>query len=501
MQQAATFVLSLDQGTTSSRAIVFDEAGRAVGLGQQELPQIYPKSAWVEHDPEQIFQDIVAVARIALAKARISAGDLAAIGITNQRETIVLWERGTGRAIGNAIVWQDRRTAAICSALQRDGAEALIRAKTGLVLDPYFSGTKIAWALDHYPQARSRAEAGEILAGTIDSWLLYRLTGGRVHATDATNASRTMLFDIHKQNWCPELCALLRVPIGILPEVMDSAADFGVTDPAIFGAAVPIAGIAGDQQAAAIGQACFAPGMIKATYGTGCFILLNTGSDAVLSQHRLLTTVAYRLNGQTTYALEGSIFVAGASVQWLRDGLGIISQAAQSNELAKAARSGSEVYLVPAFTGLGAPYWDADARGAILGLTRDSGPAEIALAALEAVGFQSRDLVDAMAADMAHMGDSPPLSLRVDGGMAVSDFTMQTLANLTGLIVERPAFTETTAYGAAMLAGMQVGAWGSLAELGSAWALEQRFVPALDQAERDRRFAGWRRAVARILGP
>ncbi|MBM3568930.1 MAG: glycerol kinase GlpK [Alphaproteobacteria bacterium] len=487
------YILALDQGTTSSRAIVFDRMGAIRGTGQVELPQIYPQPGWVEHDAQRIWQDSLASARDALAKAGIAASDLAAIGITNQRETTVLWERAGGRPLHNAIVWQDRRTAERCAALRAQGQDRRVAALTGLVLDPYFSATKLAWLLDNVPGARARAERGELAFGTIDSWLLWNLTGGKVHATDASNAARTMLFDIHRQEWSEELLALFGVPRAILPEVWDSSGRFGQADKALLGAAVPISGIAGDQQAATFGQAAFAPGDIKSTYGTGCFVLVNTGERAVASAHRLLTTVAWRLGGRTTYALEGSIFVAGAAMQWLRDGLKLFARAADSEALARAAASTGGVYLVPAFVGLGAPYWDAGARGAILGLTRDSGIKEIARAALEAVAYQTRDLMEAIRAD-----GIAPTSLKVDGGMVANSWLMQFLADMIDLPVERPVVTETTALGAAYLAGLAEGVWGGLDQVARAWKREARFAPAMARADRDRLYAGWKDAVGRV---
>jgi len=487
-------LLAIDQGTTSSRAILFDGSGATLATAQRELPQIFPQSGWVEHDPTLIWQDSLAVARAALAEAGVTAADVAAIGIANQRETTVVWERASGRPIANAIVWQDRRTAAQCEALRRDNAGALVQAKTGLLLDPYFSGTKIAWLLDHTDGARAAAERGELAFGTIDSWLLWQLTGGRTHATDATNASRTLLFDIHRQDWDDELCSLLRVPKSLLPEVCDSSGIVGETDPALFGRAVPIAGIAGDQQAATVGQGCFEPGMSKSTYGTGCFVVMNTGNQAVQSTNRLLTTVAYRVDGTVTYALEGSIFVAGAAVQWLRDGLNLIEQAPQSEALARDVDSTGGVYLVPAFTGLGAPYWDAEARGAILGLTRDTGIAHIVRAALEAVCYQTRDLLLAMEADAG----APIATLRVDGGMVGNDWLMQFLADVLDVAVERPAVTETTALGAAYLAGLGVGLYGSLDELATHWRREKAFAPGMDAARRHQLYDAWIDAVRRV---
>ncbi|MGD9508625.1 MAG: glycerol kinase GlpK [Geminicoccaceae bacterium] len=493
------YVLAIDQGTTSSRAILFDREGRGVGSGQKELPQHFPKDGWVEHDPEDIWRDVVAVCRQAMASARVEASQIAAIGITNQRETTALWERGTGSVVHRAIVWQDRRTADICRRLVADGLEDHVRTRTGLVVDAYFSGTKLAWLLDHVPNARRAAENGALAFGTIDSFLLWRLTGGRVHATDATNASRTMLFDIVGQHWDERMLAALRIPAAVLPEVRDCAGEFGVTDPDLFGAPIPILGIAGDQQAATVGQACFRPGMAKSTYGTGCFMLVNTGERCVASANRLLTTVAYRLGGRTTYALEGSIFVAGAAVQWLRDGLRVIASAADSEAHARDLPSTEGVYLVPAFTGLGAPHWDPDARAAILGLTRDSGVAHIVRAALEAVAYQTADLADAFVADMRGGAVDAGLgTLRVDGGMVANDWLCQFLADMLEQPVERPAVIETTALGAAYLAGLAAGVYGSLDDIAGAWRLERRFEPSMAAAERNQLLAGWRRAVARV---
>jgi len=431
-----------------------------------------------------------------MAKAGAAAKDIAAIGITNQRETTVVWDRETGKAIHRAIVWQDRRTADICAGLKREGAEERVSARTGLLLDPYFSGTKLAWILDNVDGARQAAAAGRLAFGTVDSFLLWRLTGGRVHATDATNASRTLLYDIHEGRWSEELLELIRVPAGVLPEVRDSAADFGETEAGIFGAPIRIAGIAGDQQAATVGQACFNPGMMKSTYGTGCFALLNTGETAVRSTNRLLTTIAYQLDGKPTYALEGSIFVAGAAVQWLRDGLGIIKDAAETGALADAADANQDVYLVPAFVGLGAPYWDAECRGAIYGLTRGTGPREIARAALESVCYQTRDLLEAMQGDWNGAGETV---LRVDGGMVASHWTMQRLADLLNAAVDRPQVMETTALGAAWLAGMQTGFYPGPEKFAESWALDRRFAPAMGEAERQRKYTGWKDAVGRTL--
>ncbi len=491
------FVLAIDQGTTSSRAIVFDKAMKVSGVGQQEFKQHYPASGWVEHDPEEIWASVVATCKAAMKAAKCKAPDIAAIGITNQRETVVIWDRQTGKPIHNAIVWQDRRTAPLCQKLKKQGLEKTFTRKTGLLLDPYFSGTKIAWLLDNVKGARKRAEKGELLAGTIDSFLVWRLTGGKVHATDATNASRTLVYNIEKNEWDAELLKILKIPAGLLPEVKDCADDFGVTDKAILGAEIPILGVAGDQHAATIGQACFKPGMMKSTYGTGCFALLNTGSDMVRSKNRLLTTIAYRLNGKTTYALEGSIFIAGAAVQWLRDGAKMIAKAADSGELAAKADDTQDVYLVPAFVGLGAPHWDAHARGAIFGLTRNSGPAEFARAALEAVAYQTRDLLDAMKKDWKQ--SSARTVLRVDGGMVASDWTMQRLADILDARVDRPEILETTALGAAWLAGSRAGVWPKAQEFAKEWRLERRFEPGMDAKTRSAKLKGWRNAVSRTL--
>ncbi len=490
------FVLAIDQGTTSSRAMIFDRRQGVVAMAQQEFTQHFPRSGWVEHDPEDIWRTVLATCREVLEKAGLGASELAAIGITNQRETTLLWDRQTGKPVHNAIVWQDRRTAEHCAGLKKAGHEEMVTARTGLLLDPYFSGTKIAWLLDHVDGARAAAEAGRLAFGTVDSFLLWRLTGGRVHATDATNASRTLLYDIHKGNWSDDLLELLKVPAALMPKVMDSAAAFGVTDKDLLGAEVPVCGIAGDQQAATVGQACFEPGMMKSTYGTGCFAVLNTGEKAVQSRNRLLTTIAYQLDGTPTYALEGSIFIAGAAVQWLRDGLGIIGTAAQSGQLAAEADRQQDVYLVPAFTGLGAPYWDAECRGAMFGLTRGTGPAEFARAALEAVCYQTADLLDAMQKDM---GGSGKTVLRVDGGMVASDWTMQRLADILDAEVDRPAVLETTALGAAYLAGLQAGLYPPPAEFAAGWARERRFSPVMPAAERKRKMAGWKEAVRRTL--
>lgn len=496
-------ILAIDQGTTSTRAILFDAGLRPIAAEQQEFAQHFPAPGWVEHDPSDLWASTVACARGALARAGVKAATVAAIGLTNQRETTILWDRATGTPVHRAIVWQDRRTAPQCDRLRAEGHEAMVRSRTGLLLDPYFSATKIAWLLDNVEGARARAERGELAFGTVESFLIWRLTGGRVHATDATNAARTLLYDIRRGQWDDDLCRLFGIPAALLPEVRDNAADFGSTLPEILGRPVPILGAAGDQQAATVGQACFAPGMVKATYGTGCFALLNTGARPVDSRNRLLTTLAYRLDGQSTYALEGAIFVAGAVVQWLRDGLKIIRTAAETQTLAAAADPAQRVWLVPAFTGLGAPWWDAGARGAIFGLTRGTGPAEIARAALESVGFQTRDLIAAMAADTGGEAGADPAAagavLRVDGGMSASDWTMQFLADILGAPVDRPVVRETTALGAAWLAGMRAGICPGREGFAAAWALERRFLPAMAAATRDGLSAGWQDAVRRTL--
>jgi glycerol kinase len=485
-------LLAIDQGTTSTRAILFDAAGGVHASAQIELTQHYPQPGWVEHDPEEIWRSVVAVCHEAAAAA---AAPVAALGIANQRETTVLWGRATGRPVHNAIVWQDRRTAELCARWQRAGLGDLVTERTGLVIDPYFSASKIRWLLDHVPGLRRRAEAGEIAFGTIDSFLLWRLTDGRVHATDATNAARTMLFDIRRFEWDTDLLDAFAIPRAILPVVRDTGADYGVTERAVFGMAVPIAALAGDQQAALIGQACFRPGMVKSTYGTGAFALLNIGNAPIASRHRLLTTVGYRLAGHTAYALEGSIFVAGAAVQWLRDRLGIIDAAARSGALASRADPRQRLYLVPGFAGLGAPYWAPQARGALIGLTAECGPPEIARAALEAVGYQTRDLAQAMTGDAGLALDR----LRVDGGMTASDWTMQFLTDILPATVERPAVVETTAWGAAYAAGLTRGLCPDPESMVEAWRPERRFTPQMPAVEREERYAGWRRAIAGVL--
>jgi glycerol kinase len=494
----ASHILAIDQGTTSSRAIMFRSDISIAAQAQQEFPQHFPASGWVEHEPEDIWSSTVATCREAMSKAGVKASDIAAIGITNQRETTVVWDRATGQAVHRAIVWQDRRTAEICAKLKADGHEPLICARTGLIVDPYFSGTKVAWILDHVPGARERAERGELLFGTVDSYLLWRLTGGKVHATDATNASRTLLFDIHKGEWDDDLLKLLRVPRSMLPEVRDSSADFGETIPDLFGGVIAIRGIAGDQQAATIGQACFTPGMMKSTYGTGCFALLNTGATAVASKNKLLTTIAYQLNGQRTYALEGSIFVAGSAVQWLRDGLGLIKHAKETGPLADANDTTQSVYLVPAFVGLGAPYWNPRVRGAMFGLTRNTGPAELAHAVLESVCYQTYDLWAAMRADWPDAAGANTV-LRVDGGMTASDWTMQRLADLLNAPVDRPMIQETTAVGAAYLAGLGAGVYPEPARFADSWRLEHRFKPNMSEATCTRKLKGWAQAVKGVL--
>ena len=489
--------MAIDQGTTSSRAILFDREARPVSVAQRELIQHYPQRGWVEHDAEEIWRETLCVAREALDSSGIGTARVAGIGITNQRETVVLWDRATGEPIHRALVWQDRRTADECARLKSDGAEELVRERTGLLLDPYFSATKIAWVLDHVTDARVRAERGELACGTIDSFLLWRLTGGAVHATDATNAARTSLFDIRRQCWDEELCRLFRVPPALLPEVHDNAHLFGTTAADLFETQLPIAGMAGDQQAALFGQACFEPGMAKSTYGTGCFMLVNTSIEMVASRHRLLTTSAYRLNGQTSYALEGSIFVAGAAVKWLRDGLHVIADASETDSLATRLPDSHGVYLVPAFVGLGAPHWDPDARGAIFGLTLDASAAHLARAALEAVAYQTLDLSEAMARDFA----GGPAAMRIDGGMTANLWLCQFLADILQLPVERPEYLQTTALGAAFLAGLATGVWASLDEIAATWKQRDCFTPAMRASRREQLVSGWRSAVSKTLTP
>ena len=491
------YILALDQGTTSSRAILFDHAGSSCAVAQQEFPQLYPQPGWVEHDPMAIWQTQLAVAREALAQAAAKASQVAAIGITNQRETTLLWERDSGRPLHNAIVWQDRRTAGFCDELKAEGFDQVILERTGLVTDPYFSGTKLHWLLEHVPGARARAERGELAFGTVDSWLIWQLTGGRLHVTDVSNASRTMLYDIHAQEWSAEILERLGIPKALLPRVTASSEVLGESDAEPLGAPVLLAGMAGDQQAATFGQACHRPGMAKNTYGTGCFLLLNTGEAPVRSANNLLTTVAWRVGDEApVHALEGSVFVAGAAVQWLRDELGLIADAAESAALAESVPDSGGVSVVPAFTGLGAPWWDAYARGAVLGLTRGSGRAEIVRATLESIAFQSRDVVDAMSADAGLALQT----LRVDGGAAANDFLMQFQADILGVAVQRPAITETTALGAAYLAGLASGFWQSSEEIAAQWRVERVFEPRMSLDERETRHAAWLRAVERVRG-
>lgn len=488
------YLLAIDQGTTSSRAIIFSAQGLPVAQAQQEFRQYFPQDGWVEHDGEELWLSTLQVCREALAQSGLQAGEIAAIGIANQRETTLVWDAVTGTPIHPAIVWQDRRTADYCAELKIAGHEAMVAAKTGLLIDPYFSATKLRWVLDNVSGAHERAARGELRFGTVDTFLLWRLTGGREHRTDATNASRTLLFNIHTQQWDKDLLELFDIPASLLPEVLDSAAAFGVLDAELLGAAIPVLGMAGDQQAALIGQACFAPGMVKSTYGTGCFMIQNTGSQPVISKQRLLTTVAYRLKGEVTYAVEGSIFVAGAAVQWLRDGIKLISHARDSEALAEETGDACGVYLVPAFTGLGAPYWDPKARGAIFGLTRDTGIKEIVTAGLQSVCYQTCDLLEAMGRD----GAAPPSALRVDGGMVENNWVMQFLADLLGVPVERPQITETTALGVAYLAGLQLGLYRDLDAIARHWHRQHCFTPRMAEAHRHSLYAGWLDAVQRV---
>jgi glycerol kinase len=490
----SSFILAIDQGTTSSRAILFDRKGQVAAVAQQEFTQHFPHDGWIEHNPEDIWETVVATCREVIGKAAISADQIAGIGITNQRETSILWDRKTGKPLYNAIVWQDRRTSDMCQSLRDKGYNDIVQAKTGLLIDPYFSATKLAWMLDNVTDARERAEQGELAFGTVDSYLIWRLTGGQQHVTDATNASRTALFNIHTQEWDEELLALFNIPANLLPEVKDSSDDFGTTEAHWLGSALPIAGVAGDQQAALVGQACFQPGMGKSTYGTGCFMIVNTGETPSLSRNRLLTTIGYRLNGKPTYAMEGSIFVAGATVQWLRDGLNLFADASETEALAQETRSGHSVYLVPAFTGLGAPHWDPKARGAIFGLTRDTGIAEIVAAGLQAVCYQTRDLQHCMNDDM----EAPPGKLRVDGGMVKNSWVMQFLADMLGVQVDRPTILETTALGAAYLAGLRLGWYQTLEEIEQLWRCEKSFMPAMDETTREQLYQGWLDAVSRV---
>ena len=490
------YTIAIDQGTTSTRSIVYDQLLQPVASDQMEFTQHYPQSGWVEHDANEIWETVVKTVRKAIQKAGASSSEIGAIGITNQRETIVVWDKTDGKPIANAIVWQDRRTSDFCKGLENDGHEGLILQRTGLVIDPYFSASKLRWMLDEIDGARHKAESGQLLFGTIDSWLIWNLSGGKAHVTDATNAGRTQLYDIHRGQWDDDLLALFEIPPAMLPEVKNCADDFGLTDASLFGGQISINGVAGDQHAALIGQTCFKPGMMKSTYGTGCFAMLNTGSEAIPSKNRLLTTVGYQLKGTTTYALEGSIFIAGAGVQWLRDGLGLIESAHHSGAMAADADTGHHVYLVPAFVGLGAPHWDPDARGAIYGLTRNSGPAELARAVLESVGYQTRDLIQVMHDDWPGLGKAV---LRVDGGMTASEWTMQFLADMVDCLVERPKQLETTALGAAYLAGFQSDLYGDMDWFTNHWQLDERFTPQMDNSRRDQLYQGWQHALNKTL--
>jgi glycerol kinase len=495
-----TYILAIDQGTTTSRAIIFDSKMLVVSISQQEFAQHFPNSGWVEHNPQDLWRTTIDTCRQAMVAAQIGAGDVSAIGITNQRETTVVWDRNTGLPIYNAIVWQDRRTADMCLRLKADGMENLIAQQTGLLLDPYFSGTKLKWILENVDGAKRRARNGDLLFGTVDSYLIWHLTDRQIHVTDATNAARTMLYDIHNGNWSNDICSAFDIPLGMLPEVRDCSSDFGTTQSDILGGCISICGVAGDQQAAAVGQACFEPGMAKSTYGTGCFALLIIGETPVISQNRLLTTIAYQLNGKPTYALEGSIFNAGTVVQWLRDGLKIIETAAETQILSTQADQGQSVIFVPAFTGMGAPYWNADCRGAIFGLTRNTGRAEIARAALESIGFQTRDLLEAMQADWNHQGNqATQATLRVDGGMTTNDWAMQFLADITNAPVDRPTILETTAVGAAWLAGQHTGVYGNQSDFSKNWKLDRSFIPAMQSTDRDTRYRSWKQAVTAAL--
>lgn len=488
------YLLSIDQGTTSSRAIVFTSMGEPISQHQIDLTQYYPQDGWVEQNPEEIWINTLECCRQALSKVHISANEIAALGITNQRETTIIWDRNSGQPIYHAIVWQDRRTAELCKQLEKTSIHSTLQEKTGLLLDPYFSATKIMWILNHIPHARERAERGELIFGTVDSFLLWRLTKGKVHATDATNASRTLLFNIRTQQWDQDILRAFEIPAAILPSVLDSSDDFGAVDAEFFGSSIPITSLIGDQQAATVGQACFEPGMVKSTYGTGCFMLLNTGRDMIQSHNRLLSTIAYRLNGEVTYGLEGSIFSAGATIKWLRDKLKLIKTAAETEVLAGSVNDSGGVYLIPAFTGLGAPYWDPDARGALLGLTRNSGVEHIVRAALEAVAYQTKDLLKAMKED----SQKQLKILRVDGGMAGNNWLLQFLADLLNLDIQSPSFIETTALGAAYLAGLHVGVYQSLNEISVLWKANRIFVAAMSQAKREELYSGWRQAIAKV---
>jgi glycerol kinase len=491
------FLLAIDQGTTSTRAILFDDNAKIVGAAGRELKQFFPADGWVEHDPKEIWRAVLDVCREVMNQ--ISPAQVAAIGITNQRETTVVWDRETGEPIYRAIVWQDRRTADLCARLKADGLEDDTQARTGLLLDPYFSGTKLAWILDEVEGARTAAESGRLAFGTIDSWLIWNLTGGKAHRTDATNASRTLLFNLAEQNWDDEMLARLNIPGAVLPDVLDCCADFGSTEPDLFGAAISIAGVAGDQHAATVGQACFSPGLVKSTYGTGCFAVVNAGDAPVISENRLLGTMAYRVYGKPTYALEGSIFMAGATIQWMRDDLKAMKTSDQSASMASNADPNSEVYMVPAFTGLGAPYWDPHARGAILGMTRNTGLNEIVRAGIDSVCYQTRDLMEAMAADLARIGARQPEALRVDGGMVANEWFLQRLADILGRPIERAAITETTALGAAFLAGLGANIFESLDQIEGVRGVDGVFTPQMDDQSRAHLYDGWKEAVSRVL--
>jgi len=493
----SSYVLAIDQGTTSSRAIIFNAGLDIISIAQEEFQQFFPQSGWVEHDPEEIWQTTINTCRSALDKANLSAEDITTIGITNQRETTIIWDRESGKPIHKAIVWQDRRTADFCNGLVEQGHTDLFSDKTGLLIDSYFSGTKVRWLLDNVDGARQKAEAGKLAFGTVDTFLLWRLTGGKIHATDATNASRTLLYNIHDNCWDTDILDILQIPDSLLPVVKDSSDDFGVTAADIFTLPIPINGIAGDQQAALVGQACFQPGMMKSTYGTGCFAVLNTGDQPIKSNNKLLTTIGYRLNGKTTYAIEGSIFIAGAAVQWMRDALGVIEEASMTAELAASADPLQDVYLVPAFTGLGAPHWDPDARGAIFGITRGTTPAELSRAALESVCYQTRDLLEAMKGDWQNMAENTVL--RVDGGMVANDWTMQFLADILDAPVDRPAVLETTAVGAAYLAGLYAKIYPEPDDFARSWKREKQFLPMLSKEVQERKYSGWKDAVRRTL--
>ena len=496
MAKKSTYVLSIDQGTTSSRGVIFDKNYEIVSIGQNEFTQFFPDSGWVEHDPEEIWMSTLESCRSALKESKIEPSQIRAVGITNQRETTVVWDKVTGKPIYNAVVWQDRRTSDQCQNLKDLGHESLVNEKTGLLLDPYFCATKIAWILDNVSGARQKANEGQLLFGTIDCFLMWRLSNQQIHSTDATNACRTMLYNIHDGCWDEDLLKLFDIPSSMLPKVCDNAADFGKVDESIFGSEIPITASIGDQPSALVGQACFQPGMVKSTYGTGCFVLINTGYEPVKSNNKLLTTLAFQVNGKTCYALEGSIFVAGAAVQWLRDGLKFIESAQESESLAMQADDSQDVYLVPAFVGLGAPYWDPDCRGALFGMTRNTGPAEITKATLESVCYQTSDLLSAIAKDL---GEGKLSAIRVDGGMAASNWTMQMLSDLVELPVDRPKNLETTALGAAYLAGMQIGFYPSMSDFSNSWQSDSQFNSKMKSDSRERKLAGWKDAVKRTL--